>query len=139
MQKTRNEKGQFVKGHSLGKRFTKGHISWNKNKPGYTTTKRGNKFPQFCGKNNWFWHGGKTIDKDGYVYLRKPNHPFNANGYVKRSRLVMEKHIGRYLSKQEIIHHINGIKNDDRIDNLKLLANLSEHRKYHNPRQSSSA
>ena len=45
-------------------------------------------------------------------------------------RLVMEAYIGRYLNKEEIIHHINGNKSDNRIENL-LITNNHEHLQYH--------
>lgn len=77
------------------------------------------------------WTGG-IIYKRGYVFIYNPNHPHNDHQYVKRSRLEMEKKLGRYLNKEEIVHHINGIKNDNRIENLVLCKNNKEHRKkYH--------
>ena len=84
------------------------------------------------GENNHLWKGGKAIH-NGYIYILKKDHP-NATikGYVKEHRLVMEKHLGRYLTKKEIVHHINGIRNDNRVENLKLLKDGNEHLKEHN-------
>lgn len=65
------------------------------------------------------WKGGRFI-RQGYVIVRKTDHPFACNGYVLEHRLVMEKHLGRYLSPNEQIHHKNGIKSDNRIENLEL-------------------
>jgi uncharacterized protein (DUF1330 family) len=60
-----------------------------------------------------------------------PDHPeANLWGYVKRAVLILEKHLGRYLTHGENIHHINGIKDDDRIENLKIMTN-KEHTKLH--------
>lgn len=68
----------------------------------------------------------------GYIIIKKPKHPLsNCNGYIKRCRLVMEKHLGRYLKPKEVVHHINEIKDDDKIENLKLFENETKHQKYH--------
>ena len=70
------------------------------------------------GKNHYNWKGGIKVDPDGYVHIYKPEHPFNNHGYVLEHRLVIEEHLGRYLTKEEIVHHKNGIKNDNKLENL---------------------
>jgi hypothetical protein len=71
------------------------------------------------------------ITRDGYKMIKSPNHPYcTKQGYVKEHKLVMEKIMGRYILPTEIVHHINGIKDDNRPENLKLFANSSEHHKY---------
>lgn len=77
-------------------------------------------------------YGGHEKKKsDGYIVVYCPNHPnANKSGYVAKHRLVMEQHIGRLLLKDEVVHHINGIKDDNRIENLKLMTE-HEHRSLH--------
>jgi len=54
--------------------------------------------------------------------LYKPKHPFaDSNGCIYEHRFVMEQHLGRYLKRQEQIHHKNENKQDNRIDNLQLV------------------
>jgi hypothetical protein len=129
--KTEIKKGQHL---SVKTEFKKGATSWIKGKhPEYL---QGKNHPMYGIHNlrekSPNWRCGKTIDKDGYVFIYKPEHPFcNNKGYVRRSRLVMEEHLGRYLKPIENIHHINKITNDDRIKNLMLFANNSAHIKFH--------
>lgn len=71
------------------------------------------------------------MTKKGYVVEYRPNHPFcQRGGWILQHRLVMEDCLGRFLKKEEVVHHINGIKNDNRIENLELFANHSEHLKF---------
>lgn len=82
------------------------------------------------GENNPRYIKNEEVLRDGYIWIRKSNHPKNNGGRIKRARWVMEKYLGRYLKKDENIHHMNGIKTDDNINNL-MLVSRSEHMKIH--------
>ncbi len=84
-------------------------------------------------KGNMFaWKGGRRITYQGYIKIHSPQHPHHDNaGYVPEHRLVMEKHIGRYLIPEEVVHHIDGNKQNNIIKNLLIFSNNSKHKKYH--------
>jgi hypothetical protein len=66
-------------------------------------------------------------DQRGYRYLHVPWHrDADSKGYVEEHRLIVEQRVGRPLRADEDVHHKNGIKNDNRDENLELLTH-AEH------------
>lgn len=81
------------------------------------------------------WKGWRIINTQGYILIHKPEHPFcTRDGYVREHRLVMEQHLGRILEPIEVVHHINGNIQDNRIENLQLMTKLEHHKLHHNSR-----
>jgi len=104
--------------------FKKGQNSFNK----------GRKASWMIGKKNPHWNNGRYTDKNGYIYILSPDHPYkDKRGYVKEERIIFEKEMAhRYLLPKEIIHHINGIKDDNRIENLMYFPDQNTHKKFEN-------
>lgn len=83
------------------------------------------------GSKSASWKGGKKITPKGYVLTLDKNNPdSDISGYIMEHRKVMSQHLGRRLKKDEAVHHINGNKADNRIENLEL-TNWSEHTIHH--------
>lgn len=90
---------------------------------------------KLCQMHYWRWRtrgdvgtaeserpGGSRVSMaSGYVRIYTPTHPnANCDGYVLEHRLVMERVLGRLLAGWESVHHINGIRDDNRPENLEL-------------------
>ena len=87
---------------------------------GYVSEKR-----HAQGKRHGMWKGGRTKTSNGYIaVLLKRDSPFLSmaisGAYVLEHRLIMAKHLGRPLTANETVHHINGDKTDNRFKNLEL-------------------
>lgn len=77
---------------------------------------------RYAGSTHYHWKGGKTMSKEGYVKIWKPDHPYaNTDKYVFEHRLVLEKQLGRYLTEEEQTHHVNGNRADNRPENLQII------------------
>ena len=87
-----------------------------------------------CGKHyvRWRKHGdplhgdgrtvrGRSVDGNGYARVYTDD-----DGRILEHRLVMSLHLGRKLERFESVHHVNGIKTDNRIENLELWASVSQ-------------
>lgn len=100
----------------------KGRTAWNK----------GKNSPKTAGKNSVHWKGGKRINSSGYLEIYIPEHPFaNKLKLIAEHRLIVEKKIGRYLKPEEIVHHIDENKLNNKIENLMLFKSNQKHTKFH--------
>jgi hypothetical protein len=80
---------------------------------------------------NLNWKGGKVL-WEGYYYIYKPEHPFsNATGYIAEHRIIWEEHHKACLLPWSHVHHKNGIKTDNKIENLTAMTKR-DHRSHHN-------
>jgi len=117
-------------------------IPWNKGMPRKELLKHfksgkfpseGKQIPKIQKDKHYNWKGGKTQMGNGYVYVLTPEHPKtkvskkNKRGYIAEHILVIEKKIDRYLQGDECIHHIDGNRSNNNIDNLILFHNSGEH------------
>jgi uncharacterized phage protein (TIGR01671 family) len=79
-----------------------------------------------AGSKGWYM-------QNGYIMRKVNNHPNeDVRGYVAEHRLIYERYLGRFLDKKEVIHHINGNRADNRLENLQIAIENGEHvKKYH--------
>lgn len=75
--------------------------------------------------------GHEKLRDDGYVKVYAPDHPHcTKDGYVMKHILIIEREIGRYLNPGECVHHINHIRSDNRVENLRLMT-IHDHMSMH--------
>lgn len=79
------------------------------------------------GEKSSSWKGGRKKTNKGYILVLDKNNPdSHTSGYILEHRKVMSDYLGRRLMEDEAVHHINGNKEDNRIENLEL-TNWSDH------------
>lgn len=72
------------------------------------------------------WNGGEQVDTNGYKKILTGN-----KEYTFEHRLVMEEYLGRKLKPEEVVHHIDGDRLNNNIDNLQLFDSVAEHTAHH--------
>jgi hypothetical protein len=76
------------------------------------------------------WKGGRWLHQGKYWLVLAPEHPnADRHGYVREHRLVMERMLGRLLTRSEVVHHRNHVTTDNRPENLQLFATNAEHKR----------
>lgn len=84
-----------------------------------------------CIYNGLNGYGHTKTHPNGYVLAYAPMHPnAHKDGYVMEHTIVIERELGRYLTTDEVVHHKNGVRSDNRIENLKLM-NKHDHQSMH--------
>jgi hypothetical protein len=117
---TEEHKRKIGLSNSIALRGRKLSIEHKKN---LSIARMGKSFPRL--------NGGKMRHSKGYVFILNHDHPFsNSRGYVQEHRLVIEKQIGRYLHRWEVVHHINKIRDDNRYENLMVFKTDQYHKKF---------
>ena len=122
-----------LRGKELATHAHKGRAAWTEEgKQSYNKN--------MSGENNPAWKGGVTYRKRKGVYaqhsikyVRCPQEYSSMarkDGYVMEHRLIMAQHLGRALTRVEVVHHVNHDPTDNRIENLRLFANNAEHKRH---------
>jgi hypothetical protein len=84
------------------------------------------------GDKHPLWKCGKTITSQGYYMILSHGHPrVNNNNYVRRSVLIVEKSLGRFIPKTSVVHHADEDKGNDYPSNLVLCENDNYHKLLH--------
>lgn len=83
---------------------------------------------RYVGFNSPCWRdvGSKCVCDDGYVLIK-----VEGRGWVSEHRYIIEQQLSRRLNLGETVHHINEVKDDNRVENLMLFVSSGAHRRYH--------
>jgi len=77
------------------------------------------------------YHRGFIETASGYICVPAPDHPHcDSKGYCREHVLVMEQHLGRYLTREECVHHVDGDKKNNSLENLQVMLR-SDHARLH--------
>jgi len=88
--------------------------------------------PNILGSKHYRWKGGRSVTKDGYIKLYNKSDP---KGYSLEHVVVIEQTLGRKVQADELVHHIDGDKKNNDINNLVLLTSHTQHKNAHNSLQ----
>lgn len=129
----RQEQGEHVCQCGCGERIVVKRHHHARGVPGYINghySRAHNPMRGMCGPLNPNYRGGCYIDGKGYVVVLNPERRSKSDKYIYEHRLVVECCIGRKLTRGEQVHHRNGNKTDNRIDNLVVLS-VNDHSALH--------
>jgi len=133
--------GEIRKGREIGKKSPRSNYIWaacvDCGKERWVKFIKGKLRNNRCkscshaGDKNPYWKGG-GCKIDGYIQIKLQPDDFlysmaDKRGYVREHRLIMAKHLKRCLQSWEIVHHKNGLRDDNRIENLELTDSRGEH------------
>lgn len=133
----RDAKGRFIKGHSLGKRFEKGQESWLKGKKGYTNAgsfKEGHNPSEEVRNKISKSNKGIIRGSKGWICKTWGYKKFHINGRdVLEHHIIWKQHNQMPIPQGCVIHHRNGDKLNNKIENLCLLPRDIHARIHYNP------
>ena len=115
--------GKYGKNNPM---YGKKHSKATRKKISEAQSGANNTFYGKLGKDSFNWKGGVRTNQGGYITIYQGN-----KKYKREHRIVMEEAMGRLLLPTEIVHHINEIKTDNRIENLMLFKSNSDHISWH--------
>jgi len=135
--------GEVKKGRDIGFKDYKGLYIWHAcldcGKPRWVKLRNNAPESLRCrscayqkGGNRAYYKGGRRKSHHDYIQIKlQPDDFFypmaRDDGYIYEHRLVMARHLNRCLLPWEVVHHKNGIKSDNRIENLELLPTHKQH------------